>query len=388
MMDFSIATILVSLWLAQCPPEGCDVPSVQGWQPARQEQAASPNKYPALVVTQCSGGGETTVGSGAIVQRDGVRSIVLTCAHGYRNGMTVTVVTGGGKRYQAAVLGVDAIQDVMAVEIADPGVKPFALAESEPAVGEKLYACGFAGGREFFGTWGAVRQFVSPDQGRGWTFIEVTCHTRNGCSGGPILNGRGEMVGLITGGGNEGATTGPCLLRVRAVLKFLLPPYGARPVVAGVARKPAEQQPQPPAVNNSALEERVAKLEAQLAALAITPAQPGPPGPAGPQGPPGKDGKTGASGRDGKDGELQSIPLDQIAAEVRKKLPPIYVGAIRDGKVVKGLAVPLGGTLPPIYLRAKDPNTGELSDEIAVHLGEGGIIVITKSPVSETSGGK
>lgn len=91
--------------------------------------------------------------------------------------------------------------------------------------------------------------------------------------------------------------------------------------------------PAPPIPEEDKLENRVAKLEAQVAALKL---QPGPPGERGPQGERGPAGKDGTNGRDGKD----AAPLD-IA-----KLPPIHVQVIRDGKVIESEDVPLGGTLP------------------------------------------
>ena len=177
---------------------------------------------------------------------------------------------------------------------------------------------------------------------------------------------------MITGGGEQRQTTGPCLPRVRRVLRFLLPPYPSRPAVV-IAAQPVAAAPdaQPPLTpmpdpisqpDIAALRDRIAAIEERLGGMT---ASPGPPGPAGPVGPPGKDGKAGpagAAGRDGKDGVAPKIDVNQIAAAIVK-------------------------VLPPIYLRAQDPDTGKLSDEIAVHLGEGGIIVITKSTTA-TSGGK
>ncbi len=343
----------------QCSTGQCPVGQAAE-QPAQQP-------YPALVVTEfgAPGQSERTVGSGVIVAADGKMATVLTCAHGYKTLMKVVVIIQGGQRYRADIVGVDAVQDVMLLEIADPGIAPHPIAATEPARGERVYICGFVGGSlsAYAGSWGTVKQWVSPKVRGRSTFIETTCVSKNGQSGGPILNSRGQVVGIITG--NRKGAIGPCLPRVRKVLKFLLPPYPNRPGVIVPKPRPrrapvkpkrpraaASEQlvkvvfsPKPLQHDISALLARIDKLETQIAALQLRPGIPGLRGPTGPAG------KVGTAGRDGKDASLQPIPLDDLAAEVLGRLPPIYMQVIRNGKVVKLKAIPLGGTLPPIHVQ-------------------------------------
>ncbi len=384
-----------------------NLPSAQGWRPAKLAQPARREQpYPALVVIEfrVPGHSEQFVSTGVIVAANGETAIVLTAAHGYRTGMGVVVIIQGGQRYRAEITGLDAIQDVMLLKIVDPGIAPLLIAATEPVRGEFVYICGFEKGRlsNFSGEWGKVTEWFDPGGGRD-TFIETTCFSQNGQSGGPIMNRRGQVCGILKGnrGNARSGACGPCLPRVRKVLKFLLPPYPRRPgaiaskprrapakpkrpraVVEQLERvvfppKPQQQQTaQVDATTRITIDARLDRIEKLIAALAKQPSQPGP---AGPQGPPGDDGKAGPIGPAGKDAPLQSIPLDDIVAEVIARLPELT-----DAQIAS-----LARRLPPIYLRAQDPNTGKLSDEIQVRLGEGGIIVITKAvhPVP-ASGGK
>jgi len=102
-------------------------------------------------------------------------------------------------------------------------------------------------------------------------------------------------------------------------------------------------------VEVAALQARVEALEAKLTALEVKPGPAGPRGPLGPQGPPGRDGRNGEDGTNGKDGnpaQLQPIPIEELAAVVQRKLPPIHVQIVKNGKVIQSVDVPLGGTLP------------------------------------------
>jgi hypothetical protein len=305
-----------------------------------------------LVVTEYYGSDGKYCGSGSIVWRNGKVAQVLTCAHGYQAGMRAAVVTQDGRSHWANIVGVDAMQDVALLEIADPGIEPLQIADREPQVGERVYACGFDNAEltRFMGSWGAWTSYGSYDQ-RNSIVLQTTCSMRPGTSGGPILNSRGQVVATIHGGAGAGYTSGPCLPRVRALLRFILPPYPNRPgiiipkpitptvIVTGEAApapcKPAGgtvSTPQP-SVDIAALEARVAILEAKVAVLENRPVPPGPTGPPGPAGQDGREGKPGPVGPAGKDGELQPIPIEQLAAAVQEKLPPIHVNVIRQKNV-------------------------------------------------------
>jgi hypothetical protein len=424
-----IGLLRVSTANGQCPVGACPtdqsrmMPTMQGWYPAKMpEQSSQATRqsagcpYPAMVLTEFYTSGAKYCGSGAIVWRDGKTAHVLTCAHGYKSGMRPAAVTQDGHLYWANLIGIDYMQDVALLEIADPGIKPLPIAAQAPRIGERVYAAGFLNSdlNRYVGSWGTVTGYASYDKANN-IVCQTTCSTGNGTSGGPVLNTQGQVIGTIHGGSESGGgyTSGPCIQLVRRILRFALPPYPNRPgilipkpaqassglVVASgpsgndtsTPNRPANEpgtagaipipdpcepvegeQPTAPADTQAAdISARLDKIEAMIEALAAKPSPPGPAGPKGDRGPPGADGKAGPqgpvgpAGPPGKDGGLQ----------------PIDVADLTDAQIAA-----LAKRLPPIYLRAKDPNTGVLSDEIQVRLGEGGIIVITKSSVPASGG--
>jgi hypothetical protein len=180
-------------------------------------------QYPGLVRTDFINGGERAVGSGFIVDTEDATAIVLTCAHGYKALMTVEVLTQTGQRFAAEVLGVHPINDLCVLLIANPGLPPMRIGMTPPKIGDRIYMAGFAGGKTFNGSWGAISQWVQPQKNGPATFIETTCRTAEGCSGGPLLAADGSVIGLVTG--NPQACIGPCLAMTLPDMRLSKQPY-------------------------------------------------------------------------------------------------------------------------------------------------------------------
>ena len=267
--------------IAQCGPSGCPFPQgsfspiLQPRQWQASPQSLQPNQLyvndnPAVVLTKfyiraADGHEETALGSGFIAGRDEAKKIayVLTCAHGYHSQMDVAVFICGEKQgYQARVEDVDAVQDVILLTIADPGIIPVVLSDAEPAIGEKVYACGFAGGRNMLGSWGQFKNYLSPENEREETLIETTCQTVSGCSGGPIFACDGKVLGLITGSGRGTGTTGPCFPRLRKLLGYQYPPAKKPQTKSSVGKTPSNLVDAPP---------YIPKVEAPLAPIVQIP---------------------------------------------------------------------------------------------------------------------
>jgi hypothetical protein len=306
---------MVSWAPGQCGPQGCPTPT----------QSSAPQKapYTALVAVHQSDG---TVGTGSIVHADGKVAEVLTCAHGYNSALQTVIVTQDGRRWKATAKGVDPVQDVAVFRIADPrGIRPIALAQSQPKPGVRLFACGYAAGRIYRGTWARLTQWVGPGKGLPFTWLEINAPVQSGMSGGPILNERREIVGLITGGDSD-VCVGPCLPRVRAALRFLLPPYRPimvvppQPLVPVTPPQPVPAEPE----GITQLQSEVQELKAQIAILTQQIAEltntPGPPGPRGPRGLPGPKGPRGPAGAAGQHGENATLDIDSIAQQIKKEI--------------------------------------------------------------------
>jgi hypothetical protein len=79
--------------------------------------------------------------------------------------------------------------------------------------------------------------------------VEVSVGARQGDSGGPILNDRGELAGVLFGA-SRGTTTGSHSARIRRFLQATFPQHeltGHTPLMAAVPQSPLPL-PEPPAV--------------------------------------------------------------------------------------------------------------------------------------------
>jgi hypothetical protein len=165
---------------------------------------------------------ERWIGSGTLVHKDKSQGIVLTCDHVAKFG-AVTVLFPDGSRYEARRIGRDMAHDLTALVIAPPAAEPVAIATAWPRVGEPVTVAGY-------GPDGTYRAHT----GRGvptHETLEISGGVREGDSGGPMLNARGELVGVIWGT-NGRVTGGAYCGRVRKFLGGIFgrcPPGGCPP---------------------------------------------------------------------------------------------------------------------------------------------------------------
>jgi hypothetical protein len=90
------------------------------------------------------------------------------------------------------------------------------LADNQPALGEPLTIAGYGRG-PFRSETGPCTQYLAPGSGYPMEFVELSATARQGDSGGPIFNTRGELAGVLFGQ-NEGRTIGSCSKRLRTFL--------------------------------------------------------------------------------------------------------------------------------------------------------------------------
>ncbi len=144
-------------------------------------------------------------GSGFVVDREGH---ILTNNHVIDNAQLVEVTLSNKKKYKATVVGVDKIHDIALLQIKDPkggglsGLEPATLADSANlAVGQRVYAIGNPFG--FSGTMtrgiiSALRSVQLPNGNMIEDAIQTDASVNPGNSGGPLLNSRGEVIGITT----------------------------------------------------------------------------------------------------------------------------------------------------------------------------------------------
>ena len=133
------------------------------------------------------------VGSGFVLAADGV---VLTNAHVVDGADDVIVTLTDKREFKARVLGVDRRSDVAVLKIEATGLPTVRLGDvGRLKVGEWVLAIGSPFGFESTVTAGIVSA-KARDTGDFLPFIQTDVAINPGNSGGPLLNMRGEVVGI------------------------------------------------------------------------------------------------------------------------------------------------------------------------------------------------
>ncbi|MDR0853978.1 MAG: S1C family serine protease [Clostridiales Family XIII bacterium] len=150
----------------------------------------------------------TGVGTGMIVDKSGY---ILTNSHVVMDGdvKEITVLLSDGSEVPGTVIWNDASVDLAIVKIEAGGLNPVDLGDSDNVqIGSYVAAIGNPLGLEFNGsiTQGVVsgldRKITASDGGTKTTnmegLIQVDAAINSGNSGGPLLNSRGEVIGVNT----------------------------------------------------------------------------------------------------------------------------------------------------------------------------------------------
>ncbi|MDF2464852.1 MAG: DegQ family serine endoprotease [Ramlibacter sp.] len=135
------------------------------------------------------------MGSGFIISADG---IILTNAHVVKDASEVTVKLTDRREYRAKVLGTDAKTDVAVLKIEARNLPVVTLGNSKDLrPGEWVLAIGSPFGFENTVTAGVVsaKGRSLPDDSA-VPFIQTDVAVNPGNSGGPLFNGRGEVIGM------------------------------------------------------------------------------------------------------------------------------------------------------------------------------------------------
>ena len=134
-------------------------------------------------------------GSGFIVRADG---LILTNAHVVSGADEVVVKLTDRREFLAKVLGFDKLTDVAVLKIDAVNLPTVAIAPAQPPrVGDWVMAIGSPYGFEHTVTAGVISATRRSLPGDGFVpFIQTDVAINPGNSGGPLLNMRGEVVGI------------------------------------------------------------------------------------------------------------------------------------------------------------------------------------------------
>ena len=280
LQDF-FRSLLAMVFLAACGPGAAHGQgSLWEWGTgARSDTAWSPEQFadylgtgqtphPAvarIVAPERSG---TSMGTGVLVDVNRTQGLVLTNWHVIRSTRSAVLVQfPDGFQSAGTVVRFDEPWDLAAIAIWKPNALPISLAPQPPQVGEPLTIAGYGRG-SFRAQTGPCTQYLAPGTGYPLEFVEMQATARQGDSGGPILNARGELSGVLFGQ-TEGRTVGSCSTRLREFLAGV----GSKGFSAGPLAIATHQQPMmaggpvPPALSEST----------QLTAALQAPSEPPPP---------------------------------------------------------------------------------------------------------------
>ena len=138
-------------------------------------------------------------GSGFITRSDGV---LLTNAHVVEGAGTVTVTLPDGRSFPGKVLGADTLTDVAVVKVAAQGLPVAPLANSaDVRPGQWAIAIGNPLGLDNTVTMGIVSAIARHNAlggGQRVAYIQTDAAVNPGNSGGPLINDRGQVIGMNT----------------------------------------------------------------------------------------------------------------------------------------------------------------------------------------------
>jgi S1-C subfamily serine protease len=170
-------------------------------------------------------------GSGFVLDKAGH---VLTNYHvveGANRG--VQVMLSNKRAYAAKVIATDKMHDLALLQIDAPNLQPVTLADStELSVGQKVYAIGNPFGLSGTMTRGiisSIRSIKNEDGAPIEDAIQTDAAINPGNSGGPLLNSRGEVIGINTMIASNGADQS-------SGIGFAIPINTAKAVLADLTR--------------------------------------------------------------------------------------------------------------------------------------------------------
>jgi serine protease Do len=182
-----------------------------------QRQFRNPNDQ-ALV--------QNSLGSGVVVTNEGH---IITNNHVVDQVDEIEVQLSDGRTKKARLVGADSQVDLAVLKIDDPGVKPLKLADSDTVqAGDFVLAIGNPFGFEETVTDGIISSKGRPNRSDFFgDLLQTNAAINPGNSGGPLINLRGEIVGINTAiisrtGGSQGIGFAIPSNTIRTALESLL----------------------------------------------------------------------------------------------------------------------------------------------------------------------
>ena len=171
---------------------------------ALDPQAIYERAAPAVGVVRVMVDGRTGIGTAFTIDREG---LLLTASHIARRADDLSVEFPGDRRLPARLVGYDARRDLALLRVSAPvALAAVEVAQDGLRAGEPVVVIGTPRGRPGVMTVGEIvaPRASMPGLARE-TLIRINAPIAPGNSGGPVLNARGQVIGLVIARGNDGA---------------------------------------------------------------------------------------------------------------------------------------------------------------------------------------
>jgi serine protease Do len=169
---------------------------------------------------------QNSLGSGVIVTNEGH---IITNNHVVDQVDNIEVVLSDGRTRKVRLIGADERLDLAVLKMDEPGVKPLKLGDSDAMqAGDFVLAVGNPFGFEETVTDGIISSKGRPNRADDFgDFLQTNAAINPGNSGGPLINLRGEVIGINTAiisrsGGSQGIGFAIPSNTVRMALESLL----------------------------------------------------------------------------------------------------------------------------------------------------------------------
>lgn len=222
-------------------------------RPPESFAAIAARVLPSVVTVKVPVSGGTALGSGFIVSSEGY---AITNDHVVSGGSGVSVVLNDGSTASAKLIGSDPESDIAVIKIDRAGLVPLYLGDSAGVqVGDPVLAVGSPlalPGTVTSGIVSAVDRLLAAgdsQQTRYYAAIQTDAAINHGNSGGPLLDGSGEVVGINSviksmastddDAGNIGLAFAIPINQARRVAEEIIATGHARRTVIGARLDPA-----------------------------------------------------------------------------------------------------------------------------------------------------
>jgi Trypsin-like peptidase domain len=177
-------------------------------EPLQVQQPGTQSPHPAVVRIYVAEGKSQSIGSGTLIDVRDKYGLVISNWHVIRDAKgEISVVFPDGFRSAARVVSFDQDWDLAALSIWRPQAQPVSVAIQPPQPGEPLTIAGYGSEGVYRVATGKCTQYLAPSTKHPYELVELSAAARQGDSGGPIFNQRGELAGVLFGS-VEGTTAG------------------------------------------------------------------------------------------------------------------------------------------------------------------------------------